>query len=273
MECRNDERQRKFRLLPTAGVRPLLLSLVFTLIAGGVSHGLPTRAAEEPGPKEFVKRHPLTPYLARAQTSCKKIIEADDYEATFTRRELIRGRLTRQTMQVKCRHKPFSVYLRFLSPNAGREVIYVAGENKGDMVVQDHGLTFRLKPNAPRAMRESQHPITRFGMANMAQGVIEQWTNEMKFGECDVKYYGEAKLGGAECDVLESSHPVSRKQFKFHMTRLWIEKATGFPVRVEQYGFPRRAGNDPPLIEEYTYSNIRDKLGLGDRDFDVRNLK
>ena len=69
------------------------------------------------------------------------------------------------------------------------------------------------------------------------------------------------------------SDPTPRREFKFHMTRLYIDKKTDFPIRVEQYGFPPRPGTKPPLLEEYTYSNIKVNSGLADLDFDIRNPK
>jgi hypothetical protein len=120
-------------------------------------------------------------------------------------------------------------------------------------------------------MSESRHPITNMGLAGLVDGVIEQWEEETKYGEIEVKYYPNAKLRGMECKVIESSHPRPRRQFKFQMTRLYIDKATNLPVRVEQYGFPAAPGQKPPLIEEYTYWNIRTNVGLTDRDFDPEN--
>src|SRR5690606_29497957 len=102
--------------------------------------------------------------------------------------------------------------------------------------------TMRLLPTSERAMAESRFPITMMGMRTLVDGVITQWEREAQFGEIDVKYYPDAKLGAMECYVIESSHPQPRKQFKYHLTRLYIEKATRMPVRVEQYGFPTRAG-------------------------------
>jgi hypothetical protein len=41
---------------------------------------------------------------------------------------------------------------------------------------------------------------------------------------------------------------------------------------MEQWGFPV-GGSEPPLIEEYTYTDIKTNVGLTDSDFDVRNRK
>ena len=41
-------------------------------------------------------------------------------------------------------------------------------------------------------------------------------------------------------------------------------------VRVEQFGFPT-SGQQPPVLEEYHYSNIKTNVGLSDIDFDAAN--
>ena len=51
------------------------------------------------------------------------------------------------------------------------------------------------------------------------------------------------------------------------MTRLYIDNKTRLPIRVQQYGFPRKSGGKPPLIEEYTYSNVKRDKKIGDSDF------
>ena len=40
------------------------------------------------------------------------------------------------------------------------------------------------------------------------------------------------------------------------MTRLYIDRNTNLPVRVEQYGFPKKPGQERPLIEEYTWTEL-----------------
>ena len=39
----------------------------------------------------------------------------------------------------------------------------------------------------------------------------------------------------------------------------------------ELYGWPTQAGGQPPLVEEYTYRDVRVNVGLTDADFDPEN--
>lgn len=230
----------------------------------------PTAAVDE--------AHPLAPVLKMARESRESLRQVRDYEATFVKRETVGRRVKSATMDMKFRAEPFSVYFFFRGDNEGREVIYMDGRNDNLLLAHEVGLkgligTVSLSPTSPEAMGESRHPITRAGILNMLDGVIEQWEQEAKYGEVEVKYYPNAKLGELECKVIEALHPVPRRQFRFHMTRLYIDKATNIPVRLEQYGFPPKAGAKPTLQEEYTYINLRTNVGLSDLDFDPKNPK
>ena len=44
-----------------------------------------------------------------------------------------------QHIMMKVMQQPFSVYMYFLKPYAGREVLYVDGQNNGKMVVLEAG--------------------------------------------------------------------------------------------------------------------------------------
>lgn len=249
----------------------------FCLSAAAMADGPDRVAKRNTTPAGASGSHPLAPALKIARKSLEACKQLDGYKATFSKREIVDGELQPlQVMQMKVRRKPFSVYLRFRRPHAGREVLYVDGRFDGKLLAHDSGLkglagTFRLLPTSERAMSESSYPITRTGMSKLVEAVIEQWEKETKYGEVDVKYYPEAKLAGRSCKVVESVHPKPRRQFKFQKTRLYLDSETNLPVRVEQFGFPKRRGAEPPLVEQFTFTNVRTDVNLTARDFDPRN--
>ncbi len=220
--------------------------------------------------------HPLAPALRHAKTCSEKAQAMKGYECTFTKKEIVGNEMISQSMKMKVRHEPFSVYMYFMEPSKGREVIFVDGKNDNKLQVHETGLasligTLSLSPEDSRVMAENRYPITKAGMSKMLDSVIAQWEEESKYGETDVKYFEDAKVGDSKCRVIESSHPQPRRQFKFHMTRLWIDEKSGLAVRVQQFGFPRQKDAKPPLIEDYTYTGIKPEVRLTDRDFDTNN--
>lgn len=227
-------------------------------------------------PVEVPEDHPLYEALQLAYESRDALTAVDDYTAVFAKREMLGTRMTTQVMDMKFREKPFSVYFKFKGAEAGREVIFVAGRNRGNLLVHEVGVaslagTISLAPTAPEVMKNTRYPITQAGISNLLETIIAQWEGESRFGEIDVQFFRSAKLGDQPCVAVQCTHPTPRREFKFHMTRLYLDKESKLPVRVEQFGFPRREGEKAPLVEEYSYTNLRVNTGLGDRDFDTRN--
>lgn len=220
--------------------------------------------------------HPLMPALRHAKSCISKAQAMSGYECTFSKKEVVGSEMVSQTMKMKVRHQPFSVYMYFLEPSKGREVIFVDGKNDNKLQVHETGLaaligTLSLAPEDSRVMAENRYPITRAGLKNMLESVVLQWEEETKYAETEVKYFEDAKVGDYKCRVIESSHPQPRKQFKFHMTRLWIDEKSGLAVRVQQFGFPKKKDAKPPMLEDYAFTSIKPELRLSDRDFDVNN--
>lgn len=201
------------------------------------------------------------------------------YTALFEKSELIGNRVVRQQMKMKFRREPFSVYLRCRSRReAGREVIFVAGAHGGNLVLHESGLkafagTLTLRPDDPRVMEENRYPITNVGMERMLKIVVGRWQNEKDDPDnVEVRFISPVSAASAECDEIEVTHRRRTAEVEFHQTRLYIDRESKLPVQVEQYGWPDQGDDgEPPLIEEYTYSQIETNVNLTDDDFDPEN--
>ena len=222
--------------------------------------------------------HPLEKALKYARLALAEAERVPNYAAVFEKREVVSGKPVDGRMRVKFRAQPFSVYMRFINPaNEGRQVLYVEGRNDGKLMVRETGLkglvgTISLRPDDPMILSESRHTITSMGLANMARRVIEQWEGEMRFGEIDVNFFGKAELAGRQAVVIESRHPVARREFPYARTRLWLDRDSKLPVRVQQWAFAPRGG-EPVLIGDYSYTDIRTDVRLTGKDFDRRTYR
>jgi len=229
--------------------------------------------------QEQKQEHPLVPAIAIVQKSLTKVTTFQDYTATFTKREIVNGKLLSQQMQLKLRQEPFSVYMKFTKPTVGREILYVHGKNNNQLRAHEgSGVaaligTISLPLNSPRVTAENRHPITNMGIKNLLELLLKQWKIESKYGEINVNFYPDAKMGNVACQVIEVTHPRPRKQFPFHKTRLFIDKKSQIPIRVENYTWPAQAGGAAQIVEEYTYTGIRPNIGLTDADFSESNPK
>lgn len=220
--------------------------------------------------------HPLAPGLRLAVESRRALDSVKDYSASFFKEEMVGKTRIKHQLTLKVRETPFSAYLRYENPHKGREAIYVAGKNNDKMLAHGTGIeaivgTLELDPSGDRALEESRYPITNIGMRNLLELTIAQWNSELNVPGVKVRYFPNAKVGNVECRVFESSYDKKHKGVKFHMTRLYVDKKTAFPVRVEQFDFPAQTGAKAPIVEQYTYLNVKANGGLKDIDFDIKN--
>lgn len=223
--------------------------------------------------------HPLMPVLRWGQESLKIAEKIQDYSATMVKHERIDGKVNDpEYMFIKVRHKPLSVYMCFLKPDhlKGQEVIWVQGQNNGKLWGHGTGMrkvfgTVPLDPTGPVAMKGNRYPITEIGIQNLVRRLIEEGEKDTQYGECEVKYFPGAKINGRVCTCIQVIHPVPRRNFQFHLARIFVDDQYNLPVRFEAYDWPSQAGGSPELIEEYTYVNIKMNNNFTDADFDIRN--
>jgi len=226
-------------------------------------------------------QHPLEPALELAQRGLSQLrANVKDYSCTMVKRERIDGKLCEhQYIFLKIRHEPFSVYLYFLSPDEvkGQEVIYVSGRNDGNMLAHaGSGVramvgTVSLKPDGVLAMQGNRYAVTEIGVENLAKRLVEVAQHDKQFGECEVNFYPNAKVNGRVCTCVQVVHPVPRRNFRFHLARVFIDDEYLIPVRYEAYDWPHEQGGQPVLMEEYTYMNVKTNNGFTDADFDPSN--
>ncbi len=223
--------------------------------------------------------HPLMPAIRWARQEIENIRRIEDYSAIMVKRERIGGELAEEEYAfVKIRHRPFSVYMRFLHPPniRGQEVIWVEGANNGKMWARGTGLkrvfgTVSLSPTSPLVMQNNRYPITDVGILRLVERIIEVAEHDAQYGECEVTYYPGAKINDRPCLCIQVVHPVPRTTFRFHIARVFVDEELRVPVRYESYDWPKQPGSSPLLLEQYTYLNIRLNNGFTDLDFDINN--
>ena len=238
--------------------------------------------APQPTPFNLIPQpgeHPLAPGLALAR---QHLAEMDatikDYSAMLIKQERINGTLHEQeAAYIKVRHNPFSVYMFFLKPNKGQECLYLGGPNgtKGTLFARGAGWKKRfgvmeLDPEGSLAMKNQKYPIMKLGMRNLTTELIDVATNDMNFGECEVRNV-QSKINGRAVTLLEVTHPTPRANFRFHKAQIFIDNQLHIPIRYASYMWPETPGEAPPLEEAYTYLNVKLNNGFTDADFDKDN--
>lgn len=229
-------------------------------------------------------QHPLVPALRVAEESLQHIdANIQDYQAVLIKRERIDGELMdREVAFVKVRHQPFSVYMFFLSPNKGQECLYVAGPNgaEGRIHALGSGLkrkfgVFEFGPHDRMVMKGQKYPITKLGVRNLTSELVDVATNDINFGECEVQVsqnvLGTTTGPKRPVTVLEVTHPTPRRNFRFYKAQVFIDNELRVPIRYAAYMWPEKAGEAPPLEEEYTYLDLKINNGFNDATFSKDN--
>lgn len=248
-----------------------------------------SKKANDPLPATNAQPHPLDPAIQVAHQSLAHMHSTvKDYTAILVKRELIEGELGEyEYMFAKFRNRevqngqlvtPFSVYLTFLKPAAvkGREVIYVENANDGKFIAHEGGMkrmlgTHTLEPTSWLAMKGQRYPITDIGIENLLTKLIERGERDRQHGDCNVEFLQGAKVSGRDCRVIQVTHPVKSGPYDFHIAQVFLDSELQIPVRYAAYDWPKTAGAEPQVIEEYTYQNIKVNVGLTDADFDQAN--
>ena len=188
------------------------------------------------------------------ETAEKTLAGTQDYTAKLLRQERFLDGMKNQLNFFKFK-KPFSVYLRFIDPFPGREVIFVRGWNDDEIKVHKGSfpdITVSLDPRGSRAMERSHHPITQFGFANTLKMASKNLNLARKRGEGEIKVSDGGVVNGQPVWKIESRFPKGGH----HVTAkddetLWdISKRTGQDMYLLLYTNQDKKYDEPDDVDE-----------------------
>lgn len=208
------------------------------------------------------------------------------YTATVFTRERVGGTLLDpQVMNLKLRQEPLSIYMKWLVGDKGRELLYVEGQNDGNMLVKVGGIKgkllppLKLNPSGSIALQEARYPATRIGMLELAREILVNRHADQKRGSgvyCEMLPDQEFDDRACYCFYQEFDNaevsPLYRKSI------VLIDKEWCLPVVIKNYTWPMEGTeietanlDEETLIEHYSYSDVRFDKRLADADFDRTN--
>ena len=223
--------------------------------------------------------------LRQGQTKLERM---PGYTATMFTHERVGGQMsTPHIAELKLRHEPFSLYMKWLAgDDKGRELLYVEGRNDGEMLVKLGGLKGRLlpaikvDPHGALARAKSRHAITEAGLLHLVRTLLEHRERDRRENvQVDCRCSEEHEFDGRPCCcfVLDfasrEESPTYRKSVQLFDDE-WL-----VPVCIWNYGWPTREDvpgeklDEATLLEHYSYSDLRLHQDLADRDFDRDNAK
>ncbi len=223
--------------------------------------------------------------LARLAAGRQFLEQVPDYTATFCKQELVQGELLEEaSIQLKCRHQPFSVYLHWESGDEGRELLYVEGANDGEMIVHGGGWKARLPalsiaPDSSLAMKESRYPITKVGLLELIktmQAVHAEDLAKQNIAKCE--RLADQEFDGRPCSVFQVEYRDAASSPEYRKSLVMLDNEWNVPLYTRNFGWPdahqQLTGtelDDATLIEYYTYSDVQFRQQLASNDFDRGN--
>jgi len=231
-------------------------------------------------------RQTLERKLAAVRQGIEFLRKTPDYTAQFNKQELVSDELTdEQQIFMKVRHEPFSIYLKWLSGERGREVLFVDGSNDGEMLVRSGGWkgrlgTLSIDPNGTLAMREARYPVTKAGLLELSltiQDFNEKDLATTNYTRCEQLADQEFDGRSCHCYLVIYNDIDSSPQYRKSITL--IDKEWSIPVYIKNYAWPApdlvaaddAALDEATLIECYSYAEVKFRQQLANSDFDRAN--
>jgi hypothetical protein len=170
----------------------------------------------------------------------------DSYCATLSKQEVVDGELLdEQKIELKCRQKPFSVYLNWLTVDPGREVIYIEGQNDGKLIAHDGGWkaripAFTLDPECRLAMRDARYPVTTAGLANLTKTMLDIHREDVQRDNV-ASCIAEENLAfdGRNCIVFTTHYKSAGSSPTYRKSITCIDEEWNLPVYSRHFGRQR----------------------------------
>lgn len=231
--------------------------------------------------------------VALLERGLERLEHVSSYTFTLTRQERVRGDLLPpQTMDVKLRHEPFSLYMKWIEGEGtgvkGRQLIYVQGQNDGKLLVLPGGLggrltgTMSLAIDDPLVTAESRHPVNECGLKYLAQTLLGYQKQDLATG-CKgfrADLFDDQIFNDRPCFLLITTYDSPERSPEYRKAAIYIDKELSLPIGIRNFTWgqdiePEQL-DEMTLVESYSYSEIlidTRQAMLADEDFSRQNPK
>ena len=148
--------------------------------------------------------------------SLKAIKAIDNYSGVFFKRERIDDELKTEKFSFKFA-RPFKVYLKYIDPNPGQEVLYIRGANKNKIKAHKGSfpdITVNLSPYGRQAMKDSHQPIMTFGLQRQIEIMSRIYRQAVDKGAADYTISDGGVAFGEPVWKIEARLPSTGRNVK-----------------------------------------------------------
>jgi hypothetical protein len=258
---------------PPAPAKPLEAAPMHTTAPAPLP--VPTQPASAPQPAESADAGPAK-LRSLYQQAAERYAGLPAYTAQLRRREQVNGKdKPEEVMLFKFRQEPWSVYFKWLGPpSPGREVVFVKGQNggqihtllaQGDMPLMPAGKVLSLAPDNHFVRASSRHSITDAGIGTM----IEQFGRLVAAGGA-LRYVGPTPRREFPSRWKPSSKP-SRPAARPRCPAAASGSGSSTP-RAACRSWSSRTTPRGTEVEFYCYERVQVAAALTDDDFNPEKL-
>lgn len=212
-------------------------------------------------------------FLTLLHESEDAIQSVDRYTATLEKQVRVDGELQDpEEIEVKVRHKPFSVYMQWKGD--GQEALYVEGEHENHVLARAKtGLAalkgvWKLEPDSKKAMEGNRYPITEIGIQKLTERVRKFFTDENK---CEVFTctHEMQDLEDHPTIVVQMTFP-SQEESKYSTCKYLFDAESKLLYGVELCEWDYK-GDPAGIAEKYIYHDFNCNDCPHDKEFDSEN--
>ncbi len=229
--------------------------------------GAPELKDHHPEHPDEVDREKALAILKRATSELAKIT---DYRCDLRKRERLQGKMgAEQSILLTVNCEPFMVHMAWKEPRSftGQEVIFQAGLNDGRMKAKSAGLLgnlgfISLALDDPKAKATSRHGIDEAGFRALLNRLERSWNHwdDQFFTTVRVS---DTEVDGKTCQTIDVvQDPESRDENEFARTVVSFAADTGFPVRIDLFGWSEDGESVGEILESYQYSRLELNPGI-----------
>lgn len=242
-------------------------------------------ASNEALTPEQMHESALNKKLELIEKGLQFLSKAPGYTGIFVKQELVNGELLdEQEMELKLRHAPYSIYLKWTVGEVGREVLYVHGQNDGRIAAHGGGWkarlpTVALDPTGTLAMAESRYPVTKAGLLELAKTMIEVHKGDLEkknFSRCE--QLPDQMFDNRPCHAFMIEYKDASLSATYRKSIALIDKEWSIPVYTRNFGWlngekpaTEEEHDTATLLEYYSYASLKFDSPLVAMDFDHDN--
>jgi hypothetical protein len=115
------------------------------------------------------------------------------------------------------------------------------------------------------------YPIWEIGLEKLVVQLLERGGKMRDLPGCEVQFIDGATIDDHECTLIQIMFPEEKPEHDFYLAQIFLDDERQVPLRYAAYLWPETAEAKPPVIEEYTYQDVKLNVGLTDADFDPDN--